>query len=69
LEYISWRIRSFDTAGSDSVRARILGSVQSGDIVLLHDNSKAGGGGMTDVIAEVIDGLRGLGYKLVLVES
>jgi Predicted xylanase/chitin deacetylase len=69
LEYISWRIRSFDTIDSSSLRTRILGFVRSGDIILLHDNSQAERGGMVDVIPGVIDELRNRGYRLVPVES
>ncbi len=68
LEYISWCIRSFDTVDGASVRARIAGSVESGDIVLLHDNPRSLAQNMANVIPQIIDDLQGKGYRLVPVQ-
>jgi len=69
LEYISWRVRAFDTLMQkpEVLRNRILDRVAPGDIVLLHDNSSAGVGIMLDVLPQVIDELKNRGFDFVLV--
>jgi peptidoglycan/xylan/chitin deacetylase (PgdA/CDA1 family) len=68
VEYISWRIRTFDTIDGSSVRARINDSVESGDIVLMHDNRESIGQRMLEVIPQIIDDLKSKGYRLVPVD-
>jgi peptidoglycan-N-acetylglucosamine deacetylase len=67
LEYISWRIRTFDTFGSKSevLAGRILNHVVPGDIILLHDRLSGGAQGMLDALPGVIDQLRGRGFEFV----
>src|SRR5579863_2633620 len=69
LEYISWRIRTWDTFGSksDVLAGRILDNVASGDIVMLHDQLNGGAGEMLDALPRIIDQLRGRGYEFVTV--
>jgi len=69
LEFISWRIRSFDTViGSSSVLARrILNKVAEGDIILLHDRLPSGADVMLDALPGIIDQLRGRGLEFALV--
>ena len=69
LEFISWRIRSYDTViAKPSVLAnRILRKVVGGDIILLHDRLPSGSKVMLDALPGIIDELRnrGLGFALV----
>jgi len=69
LEYISWRVRAFDTLVQKPqvVMNRILHQVAPGDIILLHDNSSAGVGIMLGVLPQVIDELKDRGFDFVLV--
>lgn len=69
LEYISWRIRSFDTLAKrpGAVLKRIFRHVAPGDIVLLHDNAAAGV--TLEVLPELIRELRQRGFEFVPVGS
>jgi peptidoglycan/xylan/chitin deacetylase (PgdA/CDA1 family) len=71
LEYISWRIRSYDTIikSSSSLTRRILKSVASGDIILLHDHLPSGAHAMLEALPVVIDELKAKGFDFVLVGS
>ncbi len=69
LEYISWRIRSFDTLSKhpEAILKRIFRRVAPGDIVLLHDNAAAGV--MLKVLPELIRELKARGFEFVAVGS
>ena len=69
LEYVSWRLRTFDTIARKpaNIVARVLARVQSGDIVLLHDNTMSASSKMLDVLPLLIDELRARGYDFVKV--
>jgi len=69
LEFISWRIRSYDTVMMNpSVLARrILKKVAGGDIILLHDRLPSGTNVMLDALPGIIDELRNRGFGFVLV--
>ena len=69
LEFISWRIRSYDTViRSPSVLARrVLKRVAGGDIILLHDRLPSGANVMLDALPGIIDELKSRGFGFVLV--
>jgi peptidoglycan/xylan/chitin deacetylase (PgdA/CDA1 family) len=68
LEYISWKIRTFDTLTGDSriLAQRILNKAASGDIILLHDHLPGGTDAMLEALPRVIDELRHRGFNFVL---
>jgi peptidoglycan/xylan/chitin deacetylase (PgdA/CDA1 family) len=68
LEYISWRLRTWDTFGfkSRDLTSRILNKVVSGDIILLHDRLASGAGAMLNALPGIIDELRRRGFDFVL---
>jgi len=65
LEYISWRIRSFDTLSKrpEAVLKRITDHVTPGDIVLLHDNTAAAV--TLEILPKLIYELRARGFEFV----
>jgi len=65
LEYISWKLRTFDTRRQDPValRARILDGVGPGAIVLMHDRPARGTNALLAILPQVIDHLRDRGYE------
>ena len=65
VEYISWQLRTFDTypQGREALRARVLGRINPGDIVLMHDRPARGTSAMLSALPEVIDLLRDRGYQ------
>jgi len=67
LEYISWTIRSFDTLlpKPETILKRILRRVTPGDIILLHDNGRAGSESMLDILPRMIDDLKQRGFEFV----
>jgi peptidoglycan/xylan/chitin deacetylase (PgdA/CDA1 family) len=69
LEYISWRLRSYDTIlwKSGDLTKRILDNVASGDIILLHDRLASGADVMVNALPGVIDELKSRGFEFVLV--
>jgi peptidoglycan/xylan/chitin deacetylase (PgdA/CDA1 family) len=69
LEYISWRIRTWDTFGlkSEVLARRILDHVAPGDIIMLHDRLSGGAGVMLDTLPRIIDQLRSRGFEFVSV--
>jgi len=69
LEYISWRVRAFDSRVQrpEVIRRRIAGRAAPGDIVLLHDNDCAGVARMLEVLPQLIDDLQERGFEFVLV--
>jgi peptidoglycan/xylan/chitin deacetylase (PgdA/CDA1 family) len=71
LEFISWRIRSYDTviANSSVLARRILNKVAGGDIILLHDHLPSGTDVMLKALPGVIDEIRSRGFGFVLVGS
>jgi peptidoglycan/xylan/chitin deacetylase (PgdA/CDA1 family) len=71
LEFISWRIRSYDTViGNPSVLARrILKKVAGGDILLLHDRLPSGTDVMLRALPGIIDEIRKRGLGFVLAGS
>jgi peptidoglycan-N-acetylglucosamine deacetylase len=68
LEYISWRVRAFDSRlqTPEFIRARI-GRAAPGDIVLLHDSGGPGVARMLEVLPQLIDDLPQRGFEFVLV--
>jgi peptidoglycan/xylan/chitin deacetylase (PgdA/CDA1 family) len=68
LEYISWRLRTWDTVSDDPGRLsdRILREVAPGDIILMHDRRASGAGVMLQALPGVIDQLRNRGFEFVL---
>lgn len=68
LEFISWRIRSYDTVigNPSALTRRILKKVGGGDIILLHDRLPSGSDVMLKALPGVIDEIRkrGLGFVL-----
>jgi peptidoglycan/xylan/chitin deacetylase (PgdA/CDA1 family) len=71
LEYLSWRIRTRDTFGPKAgvLVSRIVNKAAAGDIILLHDNSRAGARPMLEAIPQVIDRLRSQGFEFVLPDA
>lgn len=69
LEYVSWRIRSFDTLAKqpEGVLQRIFRRLSPGDIVLLHDNAAAVV--TLEVLPKLIRELRERGFEFVPVGS
>jgi len=69
LEFISWRIRSYDTiiGSSLTLTRRILKDVTGGDIILLHDRLPSGTHVMLEALPGIIDALRHRGLAFVLV--
>lgn len=69
LEYISWRIRSFDTLSRkpEAVLRRIFRRVKPGDIILLHDNAAASV--TLDLLPRLIGELKERGFEFVTVGS
>ncbi|HEY0308330.1 MAG TPA: polysaccharide deacetylase family protein [Acidobacteriaceae bacterium] len=68
LEYISWRVRSYDTLIQNPkvLACRILNRVSSGDIILLHDRLPGGAAPMLEALPGMIDELRKRGFTFVL---
>jgi peptidoglycan-N-acetylglucosamine deacetylase len=71
LEFISWRIRSFDTVTRSSavLARRILSKVAGGEIILFHDHLPSGADAMLEALPGVIDTLRERGFEFVLAGS
>ncbi len=71
LEYISWRIRSWDTVIQDSgfLARRILSKVASRDIILMHDRLPNGAHVMLEALPGVIDELKERGFEFALAGS
>lgn len=69
LEYVSWRIRSFDTLSKrpEAVLNRIFSRVSPGDIVLLHDNAAAAV--TLDLLPHLIQELRNRGFEFATAGS
>lgn len=71
LEFISWRIRSWDTVIRDpqKLERRILSQVAGGEIILLHDRLPRGSEVMLKMLPGLIDKLRERGFTFVLAGS
>jgi peptidoglycan-N-acetylglucosamine deacetylase len=71
LEFISWRIRSFDTVTRSSavLTRRILSKVSGGEIILFHDHLPSGADAMLEALPGIIDTLRERGFEFVLAGS
>jgi len=71
LEYISWRIRSWDTMIQDSsfLARRILSKVARRDIILMHDRLPNGAQVMLEALPGVIDELKERGFEFALAGS
>jgi len=69
LEYISWRLRAFDTRVQkpEVITRRIINRADSGDIILLHDGSGRGVPVMLEVLPGIIKALKARGFDFVLV--
>jgi peptidoglycan/xylan/chitin deacetylase (PgdA/CDA1 family) len=69
LEYISWRVRAFDTwkRDSDVLTQKIVENTAPGDIILLHDKPGEATRRMLDALPGIIDRLKNRGYEFVLV--
>ena len=68
-EFISWRVRSYDTVikKSSMLSRRILKQAKGGDIILLHDHLPSGASAMLEVLPGIIDELRSRGLEFALV--
>jgi peptidoglycan/xylan/chitin deacetylase (PgdA/CDA1 family) len=71
MEYVSWRIRSWDTVidNPQKLGQRILSRVGGGEIILLHDRLPRGAEVMLEVLPGLIDKLRERGFTFVLAGS
>ena len=71
VEFISWRIRSYDTMIKNSglLARHILSKVASRDIILMHDRRPKGAHVMLEALPGVIDKLKERGFEFVLVGS
>ena len=71
VEFISWRIRSYDTMIKNSglLARHILSKVTSRDIILMHDRRSKGAHVMLEALPGVIDKLKERGFEFVLVGS
>lgn len=67
MDSIGWNVRSFDTKAKDpqQLLARILGKLQGGDIILLHDSMGITKEILTDLIAQA----RKKGFTFVRVDQ
>lgn len=68
LEFISWRIRSWDTVirNPQKLSRRILSRVRGKDIILLHDHLPRGADPLLEMLPGLIDKLRERGFSFVL---
>jgi peptidoglycan/xylan/chitin deacetylase (PgdA/CDA1 family) len=71
LEYISWRVRSYDTTirNSGVLSRHVLRKVVSRDIILMHDHRPKGARVMLEALPAVIDELKERGFEFVLAGS
>ncbi len=71
LEYVSWRIRSWDTVIRDpqELSRRILSRVHGSEIILLHDRLPHGAEPLLKMLPGLIDKLRERGFSFVLAGS
>lgn len=67
MEYISWRVRGFDSIARDpmALQKRIADNTRSGDIILLHDRPGKPTECMLQALPAIIDNLRNRGFDLV----
>jgi peptidoglycan/xylan/chitin deacetylase (PgdA/CDA1 family) len=67
LEFVSWRVRAFDTFvhNPEVLRNRILKRIRPGDIVMLHDKGGPAGNVMLDVLPGLLDELKDRGFECV----
>jgi peptidoglycan/xylan/chitin deacetylase (PgdA/CDA1 family) len=67
LEYISWRVRAFDTRlqTPETIARRITARVSPGDIILLHDRPGKAAERMLEALPGIIDELKGRGFEFV----
>jgi len=67
LEYISWRVRAFDTRlqTPEAIARQITGNAAPGDIILLHDRPGEASGRMLEALPGIIDELKNRGYEFV----
>jgi peptidoglycan/xylan/chitin deacetylase (PgdA/CDA1 family) len=67
LEYISWRVRAFDTRlqEPEAIARRITTRVGPGDIILLHDRPGSAAEPMLQALPGIIDELKNRGFEFV----
>lgn len=67
LEYISWRVRAFDTRVQEpeAIARQITGNAAPGDIVLLHDRPGEAADRMLQALPAIIDELKNRGFEFV----
>ena len=67
LEYISWRVRAFDTWAQtpQAIARRITTRVLPGDIILLHDRPGRAAESMLEALPGIIDELQSRGFEFV----
>ena len=67
LEFVSWRVRAFDTIvqNPEVLRNRILKRIGPGDIVMLHDKGGPAGNVMLDVLPGLLNELKDRGFECV----
>ncbi len=68
LEYISWRVRAFDTRLQESgaIARRIVENTEAGDVILLHDRPGAASERMLEALPGIIEDLKERGFEFVL---
>jgi peptidoglycan/xylan/chitin deacetylase (PgdA/CDA1 family) len=67
LEYISWRVRAFDTRvqTAQAIARRITAHVRPGDVILLHDRPGKAAERMLEALPGILDELKGRGFEFV----
>jgi peptidoglycan-N-acetylglucosamine deacetylase len=67
LEFISWRVRGFDSRIQDPAKLyrKITGKIKSGDIILLHDRNGKATDCMLKALPKIIDELKDRGFEFV----
>lgn len=68
LEYISWRVRAFDTRVQTpgAIARQITGNAAPGDIILLHDCAGEAAERMLEALPGILDALKNRGFEFVL---
>jgi peptidoglycan/xylan/chitin deacetylase (PgdA/CDA1 family) len=67
LEYISWRVRAFDTRvqTAQAIARRITTRIRPGDVILLHDRPGKAAERMLEALPGILDELQGRGFEFV----
>ncbi len=64
---VGWSVRSFDTMNHsvERVVSRVIGQIQGGDIVLMHDNRE----GVLDLVERILRYLESNNYRVVSIDE